>query len=226
MSTQRFIVENNGPNITTVQKLFEESAAYCLRNRIGLITLVVPVKAAFAHTVIADYLGTTVTRCLVRDAQVSLVKQLDLRLAIPCQLSQQGKNGLVVAAFLTLEDLAGIDANPSLQALAFLPWTEAEGKHWMGIWSPAVWGPASWKVPPLSLPLQVEHELTRLTGAVNLRTGLKDPLDKDSALRVFKGFGRRGLKLDAEHIRGWAIKHGWEARHADDLVLLTRQYCA
>lgn len=226
MSTQRFIVENNGPNIRTVQKLFEESAGFCLRNRIDLMTLVVPVKAAFARTIIADYLGKTVTRCLVRDAQVTLVKQLDLRLVIPCQLSQHGENGLVVAAFLTLEDLASIDANPSLKALAFLPWTEAEGKHWMGIWSPVVWGPTDWKVAPLSLPEQVELELQHLTRQVNLSVGLGDLRDQDWALRMFQGFGVRGLKLNAEHIRGWAIKHGWQPRHADDLVLLTRQYCA
>jgi hypothetical protein len=226
MCTQRFIVENHGPNLSTVQKIFEQAAIFCLRNRIGSITLVVPVKAAFPGTVIADYLGTSIARCLSRGASMTLVKGLDLHLSVPGQLSCGADCGLVVAAFLSLDDLALIDADPSLKALAFLPWTEDEGKQWMGIWTPAVWGASNWRVEPHALPEPVEHELARLTRVVNLATGLKDPLDQESALRIFKGFRLDGYHLNAEHIKGWAIQHGWAARHADDLASLSRKYCA
>jgi hypothetical protein len=226
MSTQRFIVENAGPNIVTVQKLFEQSAAFCLRNSIGVITLIVPVKAAFPDTVIADYLGSSMARRLSRGAPVTLVKNLEIRLAIPSQLNHATDIGLVVAAFLSLQDLAIIDANPSLKALAFLPWTEDEGKKWMGIWTPSVWGDARWDVARYSLPVPVDQELARLTRVVNLSTGLKDPRDKESALRIFKGFRLQGHQLDAEHIKGWAIQHGWPARHAEELADLSRIYCA
>lgn len=226
MSAQRFIVENDGPNLSAVRTLFEQAATLCLRNAIPSITLVVPVKAAFPSTVIADYLGTSIARCLSRGASMTLVKGLELHLAIPEQLSRDADAGLVLAAFLSLDDLALIDAAPSLKALAFLPWTEDEGKRWMSLWMPAVWGESTWQVEPYSLPEPVEHELARLTRVVNLSTGLKDPRDQESALRIFKGFRLDGYHLDAGHIKGWAIQHGWAARHADDLARLSRKYCA
>ncbi|WP_213879093.1 hypothetical protein [Pseudomonas sp. dw_358] len=140
MSTQRFIVENHGPNISTVQKLFEQSAAFCLRNRIGQLSLVTPDLDTFPDTVIAEYLGRTVTRGLCRGRPVTLVKGLDLRLLAPEQLLKDGDNGLVLAAFLSLEALGNIDNSPLLTALAFLPWAQTDGQRWMGVWSPAVWG--------------------------------------------------------------------------------------
>jgi len=225
MTTQRFIIENNGADIANVRTLFENAAAFCLRRQIDLITLVVPVKSSFPDTVIADYLGTRIARNLSRGGRVSLVKGLELRVTISSQLPSLEDNGLTLAVYLAARDLALVDADPSVNNMAFLPWTKSEGLAWMALWEPQTWGPSNWSVTPMVLPDPVEQELARLTRLVNLGTGLAHPCDKESALRVFKGFRLSGYRLNAEHVKGWAIKHGWGAQHADDLAALSRKYC-
>lgn len=140
MSTQRFVIENNGPTLSTVQKLFEQSAAFCLRNRISQLSLVMNPSDELPDTVIAEYLGPTVAHALCRGTAVTLVKGLDLRLLQPAQLQHSNDNGLVVAALLSLDALANLDANPALKALAFVPWPDVDGERWIGIWSPRMPG--------------------------------------------------------------------------------------
>ncbi|WP_407315200.1 hypothetical protein [Pseudomonas sp. nanlin1] len=224
-STQRFIVENQGEDQQAVRVLIGTAAAYALKQGLTRLTLVVPTKGQFPHSIIAHYLGAQATRALSKGQSVDIVTGLSLALETPRNLKHNGGYGLVMATYLSRSDMGLLDSTAAVAAIAYLPWTEEDGKNWMATWQPTPWGPCSWVVKPWVLPGEVEDELQRLTRVINLSTGLANANDKDLAIRVLRSLRASGFQLEGERVRSWAIKHGWVARHADELARLSERYC-
>jgi hypothetical protein len=225
MTIQRFIVENNGPNEEAVKMLFAEAIRYSSMNNIRKITLLVSVKGSFPDTVVGNFLGQKNSKKLCKGNSLLITDNISLNLDIPKNMSGFGAYGLVIGIYLSKHDLNALDSIRSAKAIAYLPWFEDEGKAWAATWCPKVWGISSWSVIPVSLPFFVEEELQRLTRIINLSTGLTHPSDKTAAQQIFKKLKSGGHTIHPENIRQWAIKNGWQPRHAEALSQLASKYC-
>jgi hypothetical protein len=224
MSVSRFLVENNGPNIEAFKTALAGALQFSSANGINKITLVVSTKGTFSSTVIGEFFGAQVSKILCKGDAVDLGGGVSLNLETPRDVASHKNYGVVMGIYLSKNDMGVVDTIRSAKGIVYLPWLEEEGKTWLSVWSPIIWGNSSWTVAPLSLPTQAEQSLTSLSRGINLSTGLAHPSDKEAAKRMFSKLKSDGHYIAPEDIRLWAIKNGWESRHADDLGKLASKY--
>lgn len=114
-----------------------------------------------------------------------------------------------------------LDAIDSLSGhidVLYIPWTGSDGDGWIATWNATRLGEdASQEQDPGSAISPVaEVALGRLTTLVNLSTGILHPSDHRHAVRTFETLIHKGERLDAELVRQYLVKHGWEPRHANE----------
>lgn len=113
-------------------------------------------------------------------------------------------------------------------AICALPWTKDDLSEWKRAWNPIdvrTGDPIGEMAATISSPL-VERALVSLTRTVNLSSGIHHPSDERHAKRLLKSLFLCGEPLDEVEIRTWAISHGWQPRHADDLATLAGKIAA
>ena len=69
----------------------------------------------------------------------------------------------------------------------------------------------------------VEKALELLTQTVNLSTGISHFADEDAAKDLFLRLHKKKEILLKAEIESWAIQHGWQPRHAEELGSLAQQ---
>mgnify|MGYP003601120368 FL=1 len=224
MTLQRFLIENHGPNVDAFKMALAEAIKFSRSNGIGQITLVVPAKGGFPDTIIGEFFGDRISKLLCKGGVVDLGHGISMNLEIPRNLSSHKNFGTLLATYLSEEDMSIIDALRTVQAVVYLPWHEEEGKKWLACWSPVIWGNSSWIIKPLTFTQDIEEALSRLTKVINLSTGLAHPSDKEFAKRMFLKLKNEGHQVEPEDVKFWAIKNGWQVRHAKELEKLATKY--
>jgi len=187
------------------------------------ITLLVPSKGSFPSTVVGQFLGKKVSDALCKGDNVSITSTLRMNLQTARKFEQYRQYGMLFGVYLSKGDCQTLDSATSVRGIALLPWTEKEGKDWQSIWNPAVLGAIAWTPVPTPLHPDVEAALLQLTGRVNLSSGLKHPLDKQAAKETFAKLKLSSHILDADVIRQWATRNGWQPKDAQELGDLSRR---
>lgn len=223
MTIPRYLVENHGSNTEAAKTILRESIQLAESTGTNKITLVVPVKGSFSSTVFGELLGDKASKSLCKGDAMNLGGGLSLELTVPKQLSPFINYGIVIGVYLSQSDLNQLDSIRSAKAIAYIPWMDDEGKAWQATWSPITWGESTWNESPPSFPREVENELHRLTRGINISTGLAHSSDKDNAKLTIKKVKSIAPNISPEDIRRWAIKNGWQPRHAEDLSKLVKR---
>ena len=224
MTLQRFLIENYGPNVDAFKMALAEAIKFSRLNGISQITLVISAKGGFPGTIIGEFFGDRISKLLCKGGVVDLGHGISMNLEIPRNLSSHKNFGTLLATYLSEEDMSIIDALRTVQAVVYLPWHEEEGKKWLACWNPVIWGNSSWIIKPLTFTQDIEEALSRLTKVINLSTGLAHPSDKEFAKRMFLKLKNEGHQVEPEDVKFWAIKNGWQARHAKELEKLATKY--
>lgn len=222
MTIQRFLVENYGPDLEAAKLILRESIQKAEELGAKTVTLLVSVKGTFPSTVFGELVGEKAANALCKGEDLKITDNVSLNLIIPKQVSPFGNYGVVVGVYLSQADLNSLDSIKSAQAISYIPWIDEEGKVWQSTWAPTVWGKSTWNAQPVQLNREVENELQRLTKSINLSTGLAHPSDKNNAKRTVKEIKVIDPTLSAEEVRLWAVKNGWDPRHAETLAKLMR----
>ena len=224
MTLQRFLIENYGPHVDAFKMALAEAIKFSRLNGISQITLVISAKGGFPGTIIGEFFGDRISKLLCKGGVVDLGHGISMNLEIPRNLSSHKNFGTLLATYLSEEDMSIIDALRTVQAVVYLPWHEEEGKKWLACWSPVIWGNSSWIIKPLTFTQDIEEALSRLTKVINLSTGLAHPSDKEFAKRMFLKLKNEGHQVEPEDVKFWAIKNGWQVRHAKELEKLATKY--
>jgi uncharacterized protein (DUF2267 family) len=101
-----------------------------------------------------------------------------------------------------------------------IPWTLKEIQYWIDTWNAYELGtqPAKPTKRLVSNPV-VEEALKDLTATVNVSTGLSHPLDRASAIDLFRKLKAAGEHFDPEEVRAWLVAEGnWNPEDADDVA--------
>jgi len=217
----RYLVET-GPN--SVETAFRNLPSLCSKHGVTQITLVVPKKGGWEHTLVAQALGLAAAKALTK-GPVSLWKGgPTLRLESHETFSSSSvHSGLIVGAHVGPKTMAKIDDAPDAQAILYLPWNEVEGREWQATWQPETIGPASWDAPTAALSKEVEDELLKLTRLVNIRS-MSHASDKESARVVIAGLRAAGHSIDPAEINRWALRHHWSSRAAAELEKIAKKH--
>lgn len=216
----RYIVKRS-PN--QVRDAFQRILKLCKDEGIARVTLVVPKKGGWEHTIVAEVLGQTAAKALLKGQQVLLTDGVSMTLESGQTYRPFVGQGLLVGAHVSIADMNKLDDSYGAQAIMYLPWTDGEGKEWQATWNPQVVGAETQNIAPSNLPDAVEKALSRLTQTINLGTGLGHPSDKKHAERTIDKLRAEGLSFDPAEVRRWAQRNGWSSSAAADLEAVVRK---
>ncbi|MDA9538789.1 hypothetical protein ACM41_22005 [Bradyrhizobium sp. CCBAU 21362] len=191
--------------------------------KITRVTLVVPKKGGWEHTIVARFLGAGVAKALVKGEPVTVVEGVTMVLESSQTLRSSFDQGLLVGAHISVKDMAKLDDAWGAQAIMFLPWVDSEAQEWKDTWRPQTIGAKGEEAQPSSLSEPVEEALRQLTGMINLSTGLSHPLDKQHEQRTFEKLRSKGHAYDPAEIRRWAQRNNWSSSAAADLEAVARK---
>jgi aspartyl-tRNA synthetase len=219
-SVDRYIVERGTDQVPTA---FRGMVKLAKEKGIANITLVVPKKGGWEHTIIAKFLGEAVAKALAKGQSVKVVDGVTMALDSAQTFRATTGQGLLVGAHISIKDMAKLDDSWGAQAIMYLPWIDAEAQEWKATWHAQTIGPKSEEAQPSSLSKPVEEALTRLTDLINLSTGLGHPSDKQHAERTFEKLRSEGHSFDPAEIRRWAQRNNWSSGAAADLEAVARK---
>lgn len=221
----RYLVETGANSVETA---FNSLTSLCAKHRVARVTLVVPKKQGWDHSVVAKavvkFLGQATAKALLKGAEVPLGQAgLTLTLESQATFSASFAPGLIVGAHISDGEMAKIDDAPNDNAILYIPWTEVEGRRWQATWQPETIGPSTWKAPAAALPNDVEDALMQLTQSINLGTGLNHPSGKALARSVIARLQKAGHSLDPAEIKRWALRHSWSSGAAAELETIAKK---
>jgi hypothetical protein len=216
----RYIVKRSSDQI---RNAFQRILKLCKDQEIAQVTLVVPKKGGWEHTIVAEFLGQAVVKALLKGQPVRLTDGVRMTLESGQTFRPSAGQGLLVGAHVSIKDMNKLDDSWSAQAIMYLPWSDAEGQEWQATWNPQTVGAKTQDTPTSSLAKAVEEALHQLTQAINLGTGLGHPSDKKQAERTIDKIRADGHLFDPAEIRRWAQRNGWGSNAAADLEAVARK---
>jgi hypothetical protein len=218
----RYLVENSGPNESALGAGLREAIRICQRDGIPSITLLMETKQAFQGSVLATVLGPPISKRLAAGKTVKSAG-IEIKLESAKTFSPYIPDGMIIGVHVGRGGLDALDSATSAKAIVLVPWLEVEGKRWMSVWNPTVLGKSTWTASAIDVPPEAEAALQRLTRTINLSTGLSHPSDEEFAKRTFAELKDAGKVPKPAEARKWAVRNGWDPRHADELEKLAKR---
>jgi hypothetical protein len=219
-SIDRYIVERNDTQVRTafagIVKLVKEKG-------ITRVTLIVPKKGGWEHSIVGEFLGARVAKALAKGQSVTLVEGVTMLLESPQTFRPTAGQGLLVGVHISIKEMAKLDDAWGAQAILFLPWSDIESQEWKATWHPETFGQKGPDAPANALSQPVQEALGRLTESINLGTGLTHPLDKKHAEQTFDKLRSDGCSFDPVEVRRWAQRNNWSSKAAADLEEVARR---
>ncbi|MGY3585523.1 hypothetical protein ACVIGB_005423 [Bradyrhizobium sp. USDA 4341] len=219
-SIDRYIVERNA---TQVRTAFAGIVKLAKEKGITRVTLIVPKKGGWEHSIVGEFLGAGVAKALTKGQSVTLVEGITMVLESPQTFRPTAAQGLLVGVHISTKDMAKLDDAWGAQAILFLPWSDNESQEWKATWHPTTFGQKGPEALASTLSEPVQEALVRLTESINLGTGLSHPSDKKHAERTFDKLRSEGHSFDPIEVRRWAQRNNWSSNAAADLESVARR---
>jgi len=180
--------------------------------------VIVPVKRQFERGYqLADVLGVEVTKTLGKGNRVKTPSGRYLRGYTVRTFPRYGEHGPVLAVWLSGKNLDVVQ-DSGAGAVCLVPWLKKDGLVWAkGVGARDLMGADASEEEPLVTDPVVAAALESLTRRVNLSTGIVHPMDRSAAVWMFRILRRGKQAWTGDEVTAWALRHGWDARHAREL---------
>ena len=231
-----------GPDAANIPKGFALGLTLCEEFGVNELTLVVPNKGKLSSIVVGEFLGESASKQLMAGETVNLRGNIHIRCESPKTLTKRSKLDVVLAFYISSDDLNVIDSLQSTHAAIFVPWLDADGVTWQRTWNAEVPGHPIVETAPVLNPT-VEAGLCSLTDHINLSTGLSHPSDMRDAKKListglepgvsgrdhgnrFNGFRRSGHRCRRVRENDFDAGDQCASRHKDRLThIVAVQLC-
>lgn len=220
---KRFHIPNMGPDTANIPKAFALGVKLCEESGVNELTLVIPSKGNLSGIVVGEFVGEAASKRLTAGETVPLRGSVYLRCESPKTLKNRSEPDIVLAFYISSDDLNVIDSLRGTQAAIFVPWLDTDGVAWQRTWNAEVPGQPTVETAP-ALDPTVEAGLRNLTSHINLSTGLSHPSDMRDAKKLFSDLRASRVAYDPADIRVWAVRNGWRPDDADELMQLATRY--
>jgi hypothetical protein len=219
----RYFIDAHGPDDDAVRDGF----AWLLRSAVegGSSRAAVFVSGLRQLESLGRAIGTDAADGLHKDREVRLdgvvIEALTAR-----KLPSSFEEGPILAVWVDDEQLDKLDGLRA-PGLCAIPWAHGDIDGWRAAWDPidVRTGQNVGLEEAIENPVVV-RAMESLTTSVNLSTGLGHPSDKESAIGMFRILTAEGEPFEPDQIRAWAVRHGWQPRHARDLAVLAEKFKA
>ena len=220
---RRIHIPNMGPDTSNIPKAIALGLKLCEEVEASELTLVMPSKGNLSTTVVGEFLGEAASKRLMAGETVTVRGSVSLWCESAKTLKKRGEPDVVLAFYISLDDLNVVDSLRGTHAAIYVPWLDADGMTWQRTWNAEVLGQPKVETAP-ALDPRVEAGLHLLTSHVNLSTGLSHPSDKRDAKKLFTDLKSSQVTYDPAEIRVWAVRNGWRPDDADELMQLSARY--
>ncbi len=103
------------------------------------------------------------------------------------------------------------------RAIVVVPWIDNEREKWIKTWNPEIIGGGEMEIEDLDLDPRLERALSALTEMINVSTGLTHSSDRESAIQLLQILHRKGIQLNPDNMKIWALQNGWTSNGANQL---------
>lgn len=216
-------IKSQGPNIQAIKKGLSWLISICNSTQKCNALLAFLGKSQFRR-VMSEVIDERVVKALAKGERIKLPNSpVELSLLTERQRFYSW-DGPVLAIYPTKKLLDKIDGLFGVTHILVVPWYLEEIQFWIDTWSAHELGspPPKAKKRLVSNPV-VEEALRSLTARVNVSTGLSHPLDKASAIDLFKRLKAEGEYFDPNEVRAWLVAEGnWKPEHADEVAKVAK----
>ena len=219
---KRIYIPNTGADPEKVKTAYAHGLVMCAELGIKELTVVVPARGTPPEAVAEDVFGRVAARELAKGKAVHVTEGIFVRCESVMTLPKRQPEA-VLAFYVPPEDMNIIDSLHAPKIVIYVPWIDETEADWQRAWNAETLNESRPDRPPV-LDAQLEQELLRLTGHINLSTGLAHPNDLRDAKAMFAHLQIQRVECDSEELRIWAIRNNWRPRHIDELVRLSKQY--
>lgn len=223
MSAKRFLYVNEGPDLDNLCDFIDKSMEQLEGNTYKNIVIYSPAKNSFFDGITSNAFSKEFIKDLDTKGSCT-IKDITFHLKTPKTINSIHSVDMIIAIYVGGNDLDKIENIRFCQSISYISWLIEEAERWDKIWSPTILGGATIHTLPLELPKAVTDELERLTGRINLSTGLAHPLDKRAATEVFKRLKSQKVIVEHGDIKSWAMQNNWSERHAEQLEKMAERY--
>lgn len=222
-STQRFFADAHGADDDALAEGFRWLFSFAQGH--GHARVAVFVSGLGQVENLGRVIGAGAAKELHKNRQFQ-VDGITLELLIERKLPYSFDDGPILAVWVDDEQLDKLDALRS-PGICAIPWAKTDIDGWKANWNPADirTGESGGSDETILNPVVIKAMET-LTVVVNLGTGLSHPSDKESAVQMLKLLKKEGEDYDPDQIRAWAVRNGWQPRHARDLAELAEKIAA
>lgn len=215
--TQRFWIDATGPDLAAMRLAFAWLDESTETGSDAFLAL--PTKGNL-DGIVSEAIGERAAKALRQGRTVSLPGGGQLSLVTERKQPPLYTNGPILAAYPTKKLLNDMDERRP-PAMLVLPWLPKDVAAWRSAWNPVQLSVGGASAPQsaastTSPSAAVMDALERLTGTVNLSTGIAHPSDRRAAIETFRNLHVEGERFDPAEVRAWLVGHGgWAPRHAD-----------
>lgn len=169
--------------------------------------------------IVEELIGTAAYRSLQND-NAATVDMLDITLVTNRIRLSGWRAGPVLVIYPTQDLLDTVDGLNGVTDMLVIPWNRDEVESWITTWDASNLIDSNDNEDGsdlISNPL-LEEAVETLDRRVNSSTGVTHPLDRSSAIELFKILQENGVDFDPESVRAWLVaEKGWDPDHANDV---------
>ena len=216
-------VKSQGPNPQAIEDGLRWLDSICVSTQ-KCSALIAFLGKLQSQRVMSEVIGEDFAKALARNERFKLPHS-SVELSLMTERERlYSWDGPVLAVYPSKKLMDNIDSLFGVTHVLVIPWTLEEIQYWIDTWGANELGtkPTKSKKKHVSNPV-VEEALISLTARVNVSTGLSHPLDKASAIDLFRRLKAKGEHFDPEEVRAWLVAEGnWKPKDADDVAEVAR----
>lgn len=177
-------------------------------------------KAQLKQTSLGNHIGSANTKLLLANHSIDLTSGRSLRHATLQTLGGSARQAVIIAYFAEDMMMETIDGLAGVIGVVVVPDFSYSIDQWSERWTPIVHGQEQTAPVELLSDNVVERALQELSNRINLSNAVINARDKEHSDETLRILRAKGQILEADKIKSWAIRNGWQPKAADELAKL------
>lgn len=213
-------IDSQDPSAWTTALAYAEAIGAKAQPPASEYILLTHTKAQLKQTSLGNHIGSANTKLLLANQSIGVPSGRPLRHATLQTLGGSARQAVIIAYFAEDKMMETIDGLVGVIGVVVVPDFSDSVDQWGERWTPVVHGQQQAAPVVLLADTVVECALQELSNRVNLSNAVINARDKEHADETLRILRAKGHTLEADKIKSWAIRNGWQPKAADELAKL------
>lgn len=212
---ERYIIYSEGPDENTLKEALSKVFELCASLAHNAVILHVPGIKSLGG-IIEEVFGKVLLKKLSKEKSIT-INNIKLTLNTESIKINNQTEDIVLSIYPTSKMFDNINDLKKVRAIVVVPYTEEERNEFIKTWNPVIIGKDDVEFQSLDIDPRLENALSLLTSMINLSTDLTHPSDREKTIQLLQLLYKRGINLNPNDMRIWALQNGWNSDGADKL---------